>query len=107
MESKKKKDQFVVAYLPDLDKTQACLDYALQFAKILDKGLILLHISDDSLTQITTEQAEKRLKEINESLPENVFHSYVALKGKSESVLNAIGELKLMLLATRFGDKTR
>ncbi len=93
MESKKKKDQFVVAYLPDLDKTQACLDYALQFAKILDKGLILLHISDDSLTQITTEQAEKRLKEINESLPENVFHSYVALKGKSESVLNAIGEL--------------
>lgn len=93
MENKKKKDQFVVAYLPDLDRTKSCLEYASQFAKILNKGLILLHISDDSLTQITTEQAEKRLKEINERISDEIFHSYVAMKGKSDGILNAIGEL--------------
>ncbi len=93
METQKKKDQFVIAYLHSWEKEQPCLDYALQMAQILNKGLILLHISDPKHTSIGTEEAGERLKEINSSLSEEVFHSYVALKGKSEEVLNAIGEL--------------
>ncbi len=101
METKKKKDQFVIAYLHCLNEKQSCLDYALQMAQILNKGLILLHISDPKHTSITPEQAEQRLKEINQTLPENVFHSYVALNGKSEQILNAIGELlNAVLLVT-------
>ncbi len=93
MENKKKKDQFVVAYLPDLEKIESTLDYAICLAKMLDKGLILLHISDEKHTSLTPQEAEERLKQINDGLPEDIFHSYVALKGKSETLLNAIGEL--------------
>ena len=101
MENKKKKDQFVVAYIPDFDRTESTLDYAICLARLLNKGLILLHISDANHTLVSPQEAEERLKKINDSLPEDVFHSYAALKGKSETILNAIGELlNAVLLVT-------
>ena len=43
-ENKEKKDQFVIAYLNNLDYTDSCIEHAVQIANILNKGLILIHI---------------------------------------------------------------
>lgn len=93
MEKKVKKDQFIIAYLPDLDKTEAIIKNAICFAKMLDKGLILLHISDKAYTNITTQEAEERLKELNSKITETPFHSYCAIEGKSKEILYKISEL--------------
>ena len=93
MESKQKKDQFVVAYIVSFASKHPCIDYAVQLARILGKGLILLYVSDPSERSLLTSEAEVKLKELNESLPEDLFHSYAALSGAREKVLNAVGEL--------------
>ena len=93
MENKQKKDQFVIAYIVSFESKHPCVDYAVQLARILGKGLILLYISDPSARSLSTSEAEVKLKELNESLPEDLFHSYVALSGAREKVLNAVGEL--------------
>ena len=93
MENKQKKDQFVIAYIGSCESQHPCVDYAVQLARILGKGLILLYISDPSARSLSTSEAEVKLKELNESLPEDLFHSYAALSGAREKVLNAVGEL--------------
>ena len=93
MENKQKKDQFVIAYIVSFESQHPCVDYAVQLARILGKGLILLYISDLSAHSLSTSEAEVKLKELNESLPEDLFHSYAALSGAREKVLNAVGEL--------------
>jgi hypothetical protein len=93
VETKKNKDQFVIAYLPNLDKYQAILSSAISFAKMLNKGLILLHISDKAYTDISTEDAELKLQEINNSITEISFHSYCAIEGNSKEILNSIPHL--------------
>ncbi len=93
MENKQKKDQFVIAYIVSFESKHPCVDYAVQLARILGKGLILLYISDPSARSLSTSEAEVKLKELNESLPEDLFHSYAALSGAREKVLNAVGEL--------------
>lgn len=93
MENKQKKDQFVIAYIVSFESQHPCVDYAVHLARILGKGLILLYISDPSARSLSTSEAEVKLKELNESLPEDLFHSYAALSGAREKVLNAVGEL--------------
>lgn len=93
MENKQKKDQFVIAYIVSFESHHPCVDYAVQLARILGKGLILLYISDPSARSLSTSEAEVKLKELNKSLPEDLFHSYAALSGVREKVLNAVGEL--------------
>lgn len=93
MENKQKKDQFVIAYIVSFESKHPCVDYAVQLARILGKGLILMYISDPSARSLSTSEAEVKLKELNESLPEDLFHSYAALSGAREKVLNAVGEL--------------
>ena len=93
MENKQKKDQFVIAYIVSFESKHPCVDYAVQLARILGKGLILLYISDPSARSLSTSEAEVKLKELNKSLPEDLFHSYAALSGAREKVLNAVGEL--------------
>lgn len=93
MENKQKKDQFVIAYIVSFESKHPCVDYAVQLARILGKGLILLYISDPSARSLSTSEAEVKLKKLNESLPEDLFHSYAALSGAREKVLNAVGEL--------------
>lgn len=93
MENKQKKDQFVIAYIVSFESQHPCVDYAVQLTRILGKGLILLYISDPSAHFLSTSEAEVKLKELNESLPEDLFHSYAALSGAREKVLNAVGEL--------------
>lgn len=93
MDKKEKKDQFIIAYLPNLNKTESIIINAICFAKMLNKGLILLHISDTSYTGISSEQAEKRLQELNSKITDISFHSYCAIEGKTQEILYSIPEL--------------
>ena len=71
-ENKEKKDQFVIAYLNNLDFAKTCIEHSVQIAKILNKGLILLHIYDPLLTKVGVDEAESKLKELNSQITETV-----------------------------------
>lgn len=92
-ENKEKKDQFVIAYLNNLDCTDSCIEHAVQIAKILNKGLILIHIYDETLTSIGVEEAEIKLKELNSQIADTQLHSYISLKGNSKEIIGNLGQL--------------
>lgn len=92
-ENKEKKDQFVIAYLNNLDCTDSCIEHAVQIAKILNKGLILIHIYDEALTSIGVEEAEIKLKELNSKITDSQLHSYISLKGNSKEIIGKLGQL--------------
>lgn len=89
----RQKDQFVVAYIADLELSHAVVSYSLYFARMLNKGLILLHISDPRYTSKTPEDAEPRLQQIRQALPECAAISYAALKGNTKEIINALPTL--------------
>lgn len=88
-----KKDQFIIAYLPDLDATETVVSHALHMARMLSKGLILLHICDPKYSPLTTGEAEQRLKSLQQTLPSGVTASYAALKGATAQVVDALPTL--------------
>lgn len=92
-ENKEKKDQFVIAYLNNLDFTETCIEHSVQIAKILNKGLILLHIYDPLLTGVGVDEAERKLKELNSQITETQMHSYISLKGETKEVIGKLGQL--------------
>jgi hypothetical protein len=92
-ENKEKKDQFVIAYLNNLDFAETCIEHSVQIAKILNKGLILLHIYDPLLTEVGVDEAESKLKELNSQIAETQMHSYISLKGNSKEVIGKLGQL--------------
>lgn len=92
-ENKEKKDQFVIAYLNNLDFAETCIEHSVQIAKILNKGLILLHIYDPLLTKVGVDEAECRLKELNSQITETQLHSYISLKGEVKEVIGKLGQL--------------
>lgn len=92
-ENKEKKDQFVIAYLNNLDFTETCIEHSVQIAKILNKGLILLHIYDPLLTGVGVDEAERKLKELNSQISETQMHSYISLKGETKEVIGKLGQL--------------
>ena len=92
-----KKDQFVIAYLTDLTDTDTVVSHAAFFAQRLNKGLILLHISDPRYTKVTPDEAERDLKKICDT--QTLKHSstqaftYVALSGETKQVLSSLPTL--------------
>lgn len=92
-ENKEKKDQFVIAYLNNLDFAETCIEHSVQIAKILNKGLILLHIYDPLLTKVGVDEAESKLKELNSQITETQLHSYISLKGEVKEVIGKLGQL--------------
>lgn len=92
-DNKEKKDQFVIAYLNNLDFTETCIEHSVQIAKILNKGLILLHIYDPLLTGVGVDEAERKLKELNSQISETQMHSYISLKGETKEVIGKLGQL--------------
>lgn len=87
------RDQFVIAYITDLDDYQDTVDWSIKFCNLLKKGLILLFVADEQYTQITTRQAQEKLKRINSELSLPYVHSYAALSGKTRDVINNSGDL--------------
>ena len=92
-DNKEKKDQFVIAYLNNLDFAETCIEHSVQIAKILNKGLILLHIYDPLLTKVGVDEAESKLKELNSQTTETQLHSYISLKGETKEVIGKLGQL--------------
>lgn len=93
MGQKEKKDQFIIAYITDFENTDAIIKNSICFAKMLNKGLILLHISDKQYTDLSVEQSEIKLQELNSKITEIPFHSYCAIEGKSKEIINKIPNL--------------
>ena len=92
METKQKKDQFVVAYLTCLDDTDTVISHALFLSKILNKGLILLYICDKNYTSVTPEEAQLKLEQIKSSII-GADVSYCALQNKTKEVINVLPTL--------------
>lgn len=86
---KEKKDQFIIAYIADLDHPETVVSHASWLARMLRKGLILLHISDPRYTTVTTEDAESRLKQFCA----DTSHTYAALKGDTRQIITALPKL--------------
>lgn len=89
----KNKDQFVIAYLPDFEKEEIVLSHAIFLSKMIDKGLILLHICDKHYSKLSTDQAEERLKEIQQKISSQVSATYAAIPGKTKTIINALPTL--------------
>lgn len=92
-DNKEKKDQFVIAYLNNLDCVDVCIEHSVKIANILNKGLILIHIYDELLTLIGVEEAESKLKELNSNITDVQLHSYISLKGNSKEIIGKLGQL--------------
>ncbi len=85
-----KKDQYIVAYIADYDKADTVLAYSLMLSTYLRKGIILLRVCDPRYTSETTDEAQQQLIALKQRLPENVFSTYCALKGKTSEVIELL-----------------
>ncbi|MDR1005959.1 MAG: hypothetical protein LBL74_03755 [Bacteroidales bacterium] len=98
------KDQYIVAYITDFGNRQT-LNWAIFFAKLLDKGIILLHISDKKYTEISPDEAQIKLKELNNGISQIPTHTYAALNGKTKDVIHSLGELFSAVMVVGFANK--
>ncbi|MBO4308107.1 MAG: hypothetical protein J5848_07345 [Bacteroidales bacterium] len=90
---KQKKDQFIIAYIADFERPETVCSYSLYLAKMLNKGLILLHIFDNRHTTVTTEEGEIKLLELQRKLKETnpeIQITYCSLKGKTREIITAL-----------------
>lgn len=89
------KDQFVIAYLPELDKAEVVVSHACRLACMLNKGLILLYVEDSRYGGPSTQEAEAELLRIEAriapTLPSAPAH--VAMRGNSREVVDALPTL--------------
>lgn len=102
------RDQFVIAYITDLSNYKSVLFWAEKFALLLKKGIILLHISDEKYTKISTSEASERLQQINKEINLPYTHSYAAIKGKSSEIIHSTGELlNGVMIISKLDNKTK
>ncbi len=87
-EKKEKKDQFVIAYLPDFTHEDTVLSHAALIARMLDKGLILLCNQDPKYG--TGENPESHLKELQQRLSCGIQVSYIALATDTRLLIEAL-----------------
>lgn len=87
------RDQYVIAYITDFNSYKDVINWSIKFCNLLKKGLILLHISDSKYTNVSTNEAQEKLKQINDNISLPFIHSYAALSGKTKDIINSIGEL--------------
>lgn len=95
-----KKDQYIIAYITDFDHPETVLSYAAFLSQMLQKGLVLLHISDTRHSKLSTEEAEERLRQLQARVPAytpfsvpNIPITYAALKGDSRKLISALPTL--------------
>lgn len=87
------RDQFIIAYLTNLDDTNTTILWATQFSIMLKKGLILLFVCDKKYTDISIDNAQDKLKQINDSISLSYIHSYCAINGKTKDIIHNVGDL--------------
>lgn len=84
------KDQFIVAYISNLDQPHAVISYAFYLSRMLKKGLVLMHISDPRYTRLSPAEAERHLQQQCDTLPADSDVSYAALKGRTREVIEKL-----------------
>ena len=87
------RDQFIIAYITDLNDYSDTVQWGIKFCNLLNKGLILLYVCDKEYTDITSEKASVILKDINDKLDLPYIHSFAVLKGKTKDIINNLGDL--------------
>ncbi|KWW28756.1 MAG: hypothetical protein AUK63_1789 [bacterium P3] len=95
MENKKRKDQFVVAYLPCARVADCVTAHALQLAEMLKKGVILLHVADSRYGDVSVDEAWlKRLQnELNSRGGDSPHTEYCLLRQPTRKAIAAVGEV--------------
>ncbi len=101
-----KKDQYIVAYIADYDKADTVLAYSLMLSTYLRKGIILLRVCDPRYTSETTDEAQQQLIAMKQRLPEKVFSTYCALKGKTADVIELLPKAFNAVAIAGFVDKS-
>ncbi|MCR5193075.1 MAG: hypothetical protein K6D59_07195 [Bacteroidales bacterium] len=89
----KKKDQFIIAYLANLESSEVVISHASYLSEKLGKGLILLHICDGRYSNITPSEAETELKRLcdEENAKHNNRHcTYAALRGDTKQTISSL-----------------
>lgn len=99
-DKKEKKDQFIIAYVADFERSDVVLSYAIFLAQKLRKGLILLHICDPKYSGLSPDEAEPKLQRLRDdtisslnSLPDAPGVTYAAIKGDTRQVVSALPQL--------------
>lgn len=85
----KQQDQFIVCHITDFSHTEEVVSHSLMLAQMLNKGIVLLHISDDRYSSPSPDEAQEKLKNIQDNYGGKIL-SYAALKGKSQEVINTL-----------------
>lgn len=100
--NKEKKDQFVIAYIADWERCEATLSYAVSLARMIGKGLILLHVSDPHYTDIDPDEAQQHLVALRDSClasltaqptASTIPVTYAALRGDTQTLVTALPTL--------------
>jgi len=86
------KDQFVIACLADLSMKEAVVSHAVQMARLLNKGLILLYVEDKKYGNRTVAEVEQEILGIEAGIKE-VKPAHVVMKGDLKEVVNALPTL--------------
>lgn len=111
MKQREKQEQFIIVYVHNLDDISISRDYAVFFSHMLNKGIILLHISDPKYTDVSTTDAETKLKFLTKLFPKDRTVSYAALKGRTKKILsllpNMFGAVLIITETQSKNNKTR
>lgn len=83
---KEKKDQFVVAWMGNLQNPERVISHATFLANMLQKGLILLYVDDPRYKGPSSHEAELQLQHLREGIPLLNDVTYCALKGDSKKI---------------------
>ncbi len=84
-------DQFIIAYLPNPERSEVVMSHALPLAQMLNKGLILLYIEDPRYGGMTCAEASELLKaEVQRIKPQHNDTNYAALRGKTKEIIAAL-----------------
>ncbi len=86
------KDQFVIACLADLSMKEEVVSHAAFFARMLNKGLILLYVQDKKYGNATTTEAEQQIQSLENRLSD-LKPAHVIMKGDIKEVVNALPTL--------------
>lgn len=87
---KEKKDQFVIAWMGNLEHPERVVSHACFLAHMLQKGVILLYVVDKRYKSISKDIAEQKLQAIRSHINDLNDVTYCAMEGDSKQVADLL-----------------
>ena len=81
------KDQFIIAYITDLDNANTVCAYTSYLSQMLRKGLILLYITDPRYKCLDNDSATQKLQLLTKTVHNS---TYCAIKGKTAEIIEKL-----------------